>query len=161
MDTIGVTILGIELGTLSSTHSLSFQELYGRVLHQGPLGQLISVVNAFVPIRRFVPLEANRKFVNANKSLRKMLREIVEKRKADLEDGAFEKETGESRDLLTYMLEEAELQRKQTGKEPWTVEEIIGHVSHIHPRSQEGAMVWVLTIHSFLISPQLVRQIDP
>lgn len=138
MDTIGVTILGIELGTLSSTHSLSFQELYGRVLHQGPVGQLISVVNAFVPIRNFVPLEANRKFINANKSLRKMLREIIEKRKADLEDGTFKKETGESRDLLTYMLEEAELQRHQTGKEPWTLEEIIGHLLNFTSAGHES-----------------------
>ncbi|KAI1113714.1 cytochrome P450 3A5 [Nemania sp. NC0429] len=155
MDTIGVTILGIELGTISpsTTHaSMGFQELYGRVLHQGPLGQLISVVNAFVPIRGFVPLEANRKFIDANKSLRGMLREIIEKRRADLRDGTFGKETGgESRDLLTYMLEEADLQRRQTGKEPWTVEEIIGHLLNFTSAGHESTantIAWALYVLS-------------
>ncbi|KAI0865106.1 cytochrome P450 3A5 [Xylaria cubensis] len=128
MDTIGVTVLGIELATLSSIYPVGFQELYSRVLHQGLLGQLIWVVNAFIPIRRFVPLEANRRFQQANRDLRKMLRAIIEKRDADLRDGTFKKEMGASRDLLTYMLEESELQRQQTGREPWTTEDIIGHV---------------------------------
>ncbi|KAI1149903.1 cytochrome P450 3A5 [Nemania diffusa] len=104
MDTIGVTVLGIELKTLSTMYPFSFQELYSRVLHQSPLGQVIWVINAFVPIRRFVPLAANKRFVNAIKDLRNMLREIIEKRKDDLRDGTFKKEIGESRDLLTSLL---------------------------------------------------------
>lgn len=128
MDTIGITALGIELDTLSSMYPLGFQELYDRVLHQGPLGQLILVVNAFVPIRRIIPLPANRKFIQANADLRKMLRDIIEKRAAELADGTLKREMGESRDLLTYMLEEAELHRQETGKEIWSVDDIIGHV---------------------------------
>ncbi|KAI8952274.1 cytochrome P450 3A5 [Xylaria longipes] len=149
MDTIGVTVLGIELDTLSSKYPLSFQELYGRVLHQGPLGQLIWAINAFVPIRRFVPLEANRRFIQANKDLRKMLREIIEKRSADLRDGTFKKETGESRDLLTYMLEESELQRQQTGREPWTTKEIIGHLLNFTSAGHESTantLSWALYV---------------
>ncbi|TRX95459.1 hypothetical protein FHL15_003790 [Xylaria flabelliformis] len=141
MDTIGVTVLGIELDTLSSIYPVSFQELYSRVLHQGLLGQLIWVINAFIPIRRFVPLEANRRFQQANRDLRKMLRTIIEQRNADLRDGTFKKEMGASRDLLTYMLEESELQRQQTGREPWTTEDIIGHVSH---ETTANALSWAL-----------------
>ncbi|KAI0459940.1 cytochrome P450 3A5 [Xylaria acuta] len=147
MDTIGITVLGIELNTLSSIYPLSFQELYSRVLHQGPLGQLIWVINAFVPIRKFVPLEANRRFIQANKDLRKMLREIIEKRNADLRDGTFTKEIGESRDLLTYMLEESELQRQQTGREPWNTEEIIGHLLNFTSAGHEttaNTLSWAL-----------------
>ncbi len=134
MDNICLTVLGVELDTLS----FNFRDLYSRVLHQGPLGQLLSVINAFVPIRRLVPLEANRRFIEANKDLRQMLREIIEKRKADLKNGVFQKEIGESRDLLTYMLEESELQRQQTGREPWSVEEIIGHVSYLCLEGSNG-----------------------
>ncbi|KAI0490565.1 cytochrome P450 3A5 [Xylaria cf. heliscus] len=147
MGTIGVTVLGIELDTLSSIYPLGFQELYSRVLHQGRLGQLIWAINAFVPIRKFVPLEANRRFIQANKDLREMLREIIEKRKADLRDGTFNKEIGESRDLLTYMLEESELQRQQTGLEPWTIEEIIGHLLNFTSAGHETAantLSWAL-----------------
>ncbi|KAI0106439.1 cytochrome P450 3A5 [Nemania sp. FL0031] len=150
IDAIGVTVLGIELDTLSSIYPLSFQELYSRVLHQGPLGQVISLINAFVPIRRFTPLPANTKFIKANRDLRKMLKDIIEKRKVDLRDGIFE-EIGESRDLLTYMLEESELQRQQTGHEPWAVEEIIGHLLNFTSAGHEstaGAISWALYVLS-------------
>lgn len=128
MDNICLTVLGVELDTVSS----SFQELYAKVLHQGPLGQALSAINAFVPIRDLLPLEANKKFIDANRSLRQMLRDIIEKRNADLRNGTFKKMIGESRDLLTYILEESELQRQQTGREPWSMDEIIGHVSHAY-----------------------------
>ncbi|KAI0835283.1 cytochrome P450 [Hypoxylon sp. FL0890] len=139
MDTIGVTVLGIELDTLSSMYPLGFQELYSRVLHQGALGQLIWVVNAFIPIRRIVPLEANHRFIQAITDLRKMLRDIIQKRRADLTDGTYKKEMGESRDLLTYMLEEAELRRQETGKEVWTVDDIIGHLLNFTSAGHESS----------------------
>ncbi|OTA91948.1 hypothetical protein M434DRAFT_396775 [Hypoxylon sp. CO27-5] len=149
MDTIGVTVLGIELETLSSMYPLGFQELYSRVLHQGAVGQLISVVNAFIPIRGIVPLEANHKFIQATTDLRKMLRDIIQKRTADLADGTYKKEMGESRDLLTYMLEEAELRRKETGKEVWTVDDIIGHLLNFTSAGHESSATtisWCLYI---------------
>ncbi|KAI1425843.1 cytochrome P450 3A5 [Xylaria sp. FL1777] len=147
MDNIGLTVLGVDLDTLP----LSFQDLYSKVLHQGPMGQLLSAINAFVPIRRLVPLEANRKFIEANKNLRQMLREIIEKRKDDLANGTFEKEIGESRDLLTYMLEESELQRQQTGREPWSVDEIIGHLLNFTSAGHEStatSVSWALYVLS-------------
>lgn len=129
MDTIGLTVLGIELDTLLSTHPLGFQELYSRLIHQGTLGYLVALVNALVPIRKIAPLKANYRFVQANADIRRMLRGIVQKRAADLADGTFKKEVGESRDILTYMLEEAEVRRKETGREDWSVDDVIGHVS--------------------------------
>ncbi|KAK6954157.1 hypothetical protein Daesc_004119 [Daldinia eschscholtzii] len=138
MDTIGVTVLGIELDTISSTYPLGFQELYDCVLHQGFLGQLIWVINAFLPIRSIVPLEANRKFVQTTTDLRKMLREIIQQRATDLANGTFKREKGESRDLLTYMLEEAELRRQETGKDIWSVNDIIGHLLNFTSAGHES-----------------------
>lgn len=129
METIGMTVLGIDLKTLASTHSLGFQEVWSRLIHQEPLGYLIMLVNALVPIRKLTPLKANYRFLQASADLRSMLRGIIEKRKADLADGTFKEEIGESRDLLTYMLEDAALHQKETGKDVWSVDDIIGHVS--------------------------------
>ncbi|KAI0401322.1 cytochrome P450 3A5 [Xylaria palmicola] len=151
METIGVTVLGIELGTQSSTYPLSFQELYSRVLHPGPLAQLIGAINAFIPIRKLVPFGANKKFIHANKQLRKMLREIIEKRYVDLKDGTYTKEVGESSDLLTYMLEESALQIKETGREPWSVEDIIGHLLNFTSAGHESSantLSWALYVLS-------------
>ncbi|KAI0414155.1 cytochrome P450 3A5 [Xylaria grammica] len=148
---IGLAVLGVDLDTLSSVYPSSFQELYSKILHQDRLGQLISVINSFVPIRRFVPLEANRRFIRANQDLRRMVNGILEKRKADLRDGTFKKEIGESRDLLTYMLEESELQRQQTGQEPWTAEDIIGHLLNFISAGHEttaNSVTWALYILS-------------
>ncbi|KAI1352145.1 cytochrome P450 3A5 [Xylaria sp. FL0043] len=147
MDNICLTVLGVELGTLSST----FRDLYSRVLHQGPMGQLLSAINGFVPIRQIVPLEANRRFIDANRNLRETLRGIIDKRKTDLRNGIFQKEIGESRDLLTYMLEESELQRQQTGREPWSVEEIIGHLLNFTSAGHESTATvvsWALYVLS-------------
>ncbi|KAI1462403.1 cytochrome P450 [Annulohypoxylon moriforme] len=138
MDTIGVTVLGIELNTISSMYPRSFQELYGQILHQEPAGQLISVINAFIPIRKFLPFGANRRFIQATTDLRNMLREIIQKRAAELADGTFKKNIGESRDLLTYMLEEAQLRRKETGKEDWSVDDIIGHLLNFTSAGHES-----------------------
>ncbi|KAI2470825.1 cytochrome P450 [Annulohypoxylon bovei var. microspora] len=149
MDTIGVTVLGIELDTISSMYPQSFQELYGHVLQQGTVGQLISVVNAFVPIRSIVPLEANRKFIQTTTDLRKMLRDIIQQRTADLADGTFIRKMGESRDLLTYMLEEVELRRQETGKEVWSVDDIIGHLLNFTSAGHETTattLTWCLYV---------------
>ncbi|OTB05189.1 hypothetical protein M426DRAFT_260961 [Hypoxylon sp. CI-4A] len=149
MDTIGVTVLGIELDTLSSMYPLSFQELYRRVLHQDYLGSLISVINSFIPIRNIAPFEANRRFIQATTDLRSMLRDIIEQRAVDLADGTFQRKIGESRDLLTYMLEEAELRRKETGKEVWSTDDIIGHLLNFTSAGHESTaatLAWSLYI---------------
>jgi cytochrome P450 len=130
LDTIGVIALGIELDTLSSTYPVGFRELYHTILNPSPMGQLVWVINSFIPIRSWLPLKANRQFVQANTDLRKMLRDIIQQRVRDLGDGTLKKEMGESRDLLTYMLEEAEIEREKTGEQVWTEEDITGHVSN-------------------------------
>ncbi|KAI0380858.1 cytochrome P450 [Hypomontagnella monticulosa] len=149
MDTIGVTVLGIELDTIASIYPQGFQELYGQILHQGPIGQLLMVINAVIPIRSIVPLDANRKFLKANNDLRKMLRDIIHKRAADLADGTFKKEMGESRDILTYMLEEAELRRQETRKEVWSADDIIGHLLNFTSAGHESTattLAWSLYV---------------
>ncbi|KAI1659915.1 cytochrome P450 [Daldinia decipiens] len=138
MDTIGVTVLGIELDTISSMYPLGFQELYDRVLHQGFLGQLIWVINAFLPVRGIIPLEANRRFIQTTADLRKMLQDIIQQRAVDLASGTFRRERGESRDLLTYMLEEAELHRQETGKDIWSINDIIGHLLNFTSAGHES-----------------------
>ncbi|KAI1771885.1 cytochrome P450 [Hypoxylon cercidicola] len=147
MDTIGVTVLGIELETLASTYELGFQELYSRLIHQEPLGYLVTLVNSLVPIRRITPLKVNYRFVQARADLKKMLRDIIQKRVSDLAGGTFKKEMGESRDILTYMLEEAQLRRQETGKDVWSVDDIFGHLLNFTSAGHESTattLAWSL-----------------
>jgi cytochrome P450 len=129
MEIIGVTSLGVELNELTSNSATGFVELYNRLLHQSPLGQLIWVVNSFIPIRNIVPLEANRSFVQNQADLRALLRNRIQERMSEMNEKRSKGTTTESRDLLTYMLEEAHLHEELTGQRPWSEDDIIGHVS--------------------------------
>lgn len=153
MDIIGITSLGVELGELASSSDAGFKELYDNLLHQGPVGQLIWVINAFLPIRRFVPLAANRKFIQSQQDLRAMLRRTIRQRAKDLEEGHSQGTLTESRDLLSYMLEEARQHQKETGKQPWTDDDIIGHVRMRTPGRKRTTyvrnMLRVMSSHSF------------
>ncbi|KAI1332154.1 cytochrome P450 [Xylariaceae sp. FL0255] len=124
-----------------------FRELYDRLFNQGRLGQLISAINAFIPIRRFVPLKANRRYVNANRDLRIMTRQIIEERDAALKNGSFKKKAGDIRDLLTYMLEEVHAQQQETGVTIWTTDDIVGHLLNFTAAGHETsatALAWSL-----------------
>ncbi|ORY71114.1 cytochrome P450 [Pseudomassariella vexata] len=126
MDIIGVTSLGVEIQELfSSKLNIGLPELYDRLLHQDPLGTLIWIVNSFLPIRRFVPLQANWKFVEAGQELRSLLRRVIKKRIHDM--GARDKiaEKSESRDLLTYMIKEAHQIEEETGEWCWTEDDFL------------------------------------
>lgn len=129
MEIIGVISLGVELKDLASNSAGGFIELYNRLLHQSPLGQLIWVVNSFIPIRNIVPLQANRDFIQNQAGLRAMLRNTIQKRIAEMNEARRKGLTTESKDLLTYMLEEAHIHEEQTGQQAWSEDDIIGHVS--------------------------------
>lgn len=49
-------VLGVELDSLASSSSLA--ENYDRTFNQPPLGQAISALNMFVPVRKWLPLKA-------------------------------------------------------------------------------------------------------
>ncbi|OCL03967.1 cytochrome P450 [Glonium stellatum] len=123
LDIIGLVVLGVELNSLSS--SSSFAECYGRILNQSPVGQAISALNMFLPVRKWLPLKANRDFVKANQEVRRLLREAIRERKREILEeektkSQFTVEGG--RDLLTFMIYE-----KSQGENPWTDEDILGH----------------------------------
>ncbi|KAI0122933.1 cytochrome P450 [Xylariales sp. AK1849] len=146
MDIIGVASLGVELGELSDS-ATGFAEHYDRLLHQAPLGQLISVINSFVPIRRFVPLEASRRFVRSQNELRGMLRKLIQKRVSDMNGGNSKEVVEERSDLLSYMLEEAQQHQQQTGNRPWTEDDIIGHLLNFTAAGHETSstmLTWSL-----------------
>lgn len=110
LDIVGVTILGMELNKLGSTASstLDFEECYHCILGQSFLGFLVTFVNAFVLPLRWLPIAANREFLLAKNTIWGIVRELVQKRFAEAEarkDSALNGEKGDSRDLLTYMIE--------------------------------------------------------
>ncbi|KAH7115010.1 cytochrome P450 [Dendryphion nanum] len=128
LDIIGRASLGVELNSISVEGS-TFSQLYHRIFNQPPAGQIISLINMFIPVR-WLPVQANLAFVNANRETRRLIREIIRERKREIfrnrvESNDIREEftrTG-SKDFLTYMLYE-----KGQGANGWSEDDILGHL---------------------------------
>ncbi|KIW90897.1 uncharacterized protein Z519_08680 [Cladophialophora bantiana CBS 173.52] len=149
LDVVGLAALGYELNSLSTPSQLATS--YGKIFEFAtPLQILISVVHQFVPIRQWLPLKTNQSFVQANATVRKILREHIRKRKSEFRKGLIKGEKG-NRDLLTLMIEES--------KDTWSEDEMLGYVVTALPtdvsssghETTAGALTWTLyalTLHT-------------
>ncbi|KAF2178024.1 cytochrome P450 [Zopfia rhizophila CBS 207.26] len=125
LDIIGVFALGVELKNLSAT--TPFHENYYKVFNQDTLSQIITAINAYLPLRKWLPVEANRSFQQANAELCQRLLKIVRQRIVDIPNGDFigvESGGMVTKDLLTYMVEESVL--GQSPGKVWTEEHVLG-----------------------------------
>ncbi|KAK3687736.1 cytochrome P450 3A5 [Podospora appendiculata] len=125
IDVVGVTVLGVHLGNLNHADSqMDFLKCFDRALNQPPLGALISFINTAIPIRRWLPIEANRGFERATREVHRMLLECVRQRSHDLDEATRKKEAFASansvsggRDLLTMMIVKKELTQSRKPKQ--------------------------------------------
>ncbi|KAK9413969.1 putative Cytochrome P450 3A5 [Seiridium unicorne] len=125
IDVIGVSTLGIELRNLKSSKlDMDFLQCYERMFNQSPLSAFISFIDAHIPVRWCLPLEASRGFLQASQEVKRMLIGCIHTRNLEL---AARKEYAAqefvSRDLLTYMLEE-----RLDKKLELSDEDILGHL---------------------------------
>lgn len=91
----------------------SFLKCFKRIFQPSALSALISFINTQVPIRRWIPLEANLGYIRATKEVRRLLLECVRQRIVDIDRANEKNETfaavelpGSGRDLLTIMVQE-------------------------------------------------------
>lgn len=148
LDVMGVALFGVDLSGLSSTEfstgdgrkdrqsagaksdgrQMTFHEAYDGIFGQDTLGKILMFANAFVPVR-WLPLEANRKYLFATKWLADVLTQLVRERTKDVRgahaSGKYVQ--GEARDLLTFIVEES---LPGGPAEAITEEEIVGDVSN-------------------------------
>ncbi|KAI0179894.1 cytochrome P450 [Hypoxylon sp. FL1284] len=142
LDAIGVAALGMELENLRSEElKMDFLQCYFRMLAQPPVSALISFIHVNIPIRKFIPLEANWGFVRASTGVRSMLDRCIEERIREVKSTDREKVAGpESRDLLTYMIEE-----REANNDELTIADIRGHLQNFLSAGHEttsGALTW-------------------
>lgn len=88
-------------------HILRFYHHYHRVLSQGVLSSFITLLNTAVPVRNFIPIEANRGYVFSCAEIRRMTLECVHQRVREFqvcnENGEKPPHTG---DILSLIVEE-------------------------------------------------------
>ncbi|OQV00112.1 hypothetical protein CLAIMM_05650 [Cladophialophora immunda] len=146
LDVVGLAALGYELNSLSTPSLLATS--YGKIFEFAtPLQILISVVHQFVPIRQWLPLKTNQSFVQANATVRKILRDHIRKRKGEFRDGLVKGEKA-NRDLLTLMIEES--------KDTWSEDEMLGYLLNFMSAGHEttaGALTW--TLYALTLHPEV------
>ncbi|KAI1404488.1 cytochrome P450 [Hypoxylon fuscum] len=126
LDIIGVTVLGVELANLKSVSvgesaegqnkkndakkQYTFHDAYEIIFAQSFIGKILFFANAFVPTR-WLPLKANREFAFATSWLRNVLTELIRQRYNSVNEarrsGKFESMKRDSRDFLSYVIEES------------------------------------------------------
>jgi len=139
---MGLFAMGLDLDDLPSRYgsNVSFHACYHELFEPDGLGQLLIAVNGVVPIR-WLPIEANRRFVNAHKTLRSLLRAVIQERIRGLDPSktnntavAGEKnaqcekgrEKEKNKDLLTWMVTERYYAAKESDR--WAEDEILDQV---------------------------------
>ncbi|KAI1850485.1 hypothetical protein JX265_013377 [Neoarthrinium moseri] len=146
LDIIGVTTLGVELENLRTPDvKLDFLSCYNRMMEQSQWSALISFINVQVPIRRWVPLEANWGFVRASNAVREILKECIRERmQAMLKHHDLGQRETVPRDLLSYLIGE-----RISSKSELSNEQILGHLMNFLSAGHEttaGAMTWAVYV---------------
>lgn len=131
LNIIGLTSMGIELDEMTPDPQYNFSALYETVLHGGPVSHLMTMLNAYLPLRKILPLEVNRRFLRAKKGLDAQVRGIVRGRIADMNEDKSKPETPVQSDFLSFMLEESMKASGKTGQPLWSEDELIANVSHL------------------------------
>lgn len=125
---MGVFALGLELDDIqsSNTGKISFQACYHELFEPDSLGQLLLAINGIIPIR-WLPLAANRRFIQASKTIRRQLRDVIQDRiravGANKAAGKGDSEE-KAKDLLTFMVAE----KYYADSSWWTENEIMDQV---------------------------------
>ncbi|KAH8879645.1 cytochrome P450 [Thozetella sp. PMI_491] len=157
LDVIGLAILGVDFGEPSTNGStLNFFDHYHAIFNQSPLGNLLTFLNSFVPLR-WLPIEANRKYCQAATEIRQILGAVVGTRlnginKASEDDGG-DKEG--SQDMLSFMIETI-----RSGEARWTKAEIVDHVFQFVTAGHETTATTLVLITAALAArPKWQRQL--
>ncbi|KAF3491368.1 cytochrome P450 3A9 [Arthroderma uncinatum] len=78
LDVIGKTVMGLELDSLSK--GSEFDERYSDIMLVTPIDQIMLALDNWFPARKWIPIEANRRFLHGNQVIKQMLEEHVKQR---------------------------------------------------------------------------------
>lgn len=138
LDVLAIASIGYDLGSLS-TPSACFHAVYDRIIHQPRLGHVLTFLDGHVPLRAWLPLPLNRRWLRDNALIRQMLlgklqlqkRRVLRRREGPgggVGEGPEKGDHvpgGQGRDLLSFILEDC---RGPSGQEDWDDQELLDFV---------------------------------
>ncbi|KOS21423.1 Cytochrome P450 94A1 [Escovopsis weberi] len=102
LEIAGLAIMGERLGKLRSRDKgLTFEQCYTRILSPDPIGIAITFLQVWIPLR-WLPIKANRDHFEADREIRSMIMDLIEKRRAEaLADDKAGGNVSSRRDVLS------------------------------------------------------------
>lgn len=163
MDIIFTAIFGIDPGLVDSTSfgggqrdkEYTFHEAYDNIFGQDTVGNILMFASGFVPTR-WIPCEANRKFLFATSWLHETLYKLVRQRRQEIAAKSREDETGS--DILSLMIEAS---TEGGALEGMTDEYIVGHVRvvcFVHLATEATALTLILAPDPLIRWSRHIRQ---
>ncbi|OHE92555.1 cytochrome P450 [Colletotrichum orchidophilum] len=128
LDVFVIGSIGCDLEGISIPKA-HFYDVYERIIRQPPSGHLLTFIDGHIPIRSWLPLASNKRWLKDVALIRTMLLTCVENRRAEM---IAEKKLGlnerkaEHRDILTFILEDCQFDATQTN---WTDLELLEYAS--------------------------------
>ncbi|KAH4004636.1 hypothetical protein HBH98_034170 [Parastagonospora nodorum] len=147
LDIIGLITLGKELDCF--TAKPTFHECYDLIFNQSSLSAIITAVNTYIPLRSWLPLEANRSFVTANDEVKRILRQQIRLRQKEIATARTSVKKSSlpiSRDVLMYLLEAPPSRQQQ-----WTEDELLGYLLNFMSAGHETSattLTWAVHVLS-------------
>ncbi|OHW90548.1 cytochrome p450 [Colletotrichum incanum] len=137
-----------------------FYDVYERIIRQPPSGHIITFIDGHVPLRSWLPLPSNKRWLKDIALIRTMLLTCVENRRHEM---MAEKKLGlntsktERRDLLTFILEDCQFDATQTN---WTDLELLEYMLNFIAGGHEttgSTIMWIA--HVLATKPNVQRRL--
>ncbi|KAK1450381.1 cytochrome P450 [Colletotrichum melonis] len=127
LDVFVIGSIGCDLDGISIPEA-HFYDVYERIIRQPPSGHVLTFIDGHIPVRSWLPLPSNKRWLKDVALIRTMLLTCVENRRAEMiaekKLGLSEKIT-EHRDILTFILEDCQFDNTQTN---WTDLELLEYM---------------------------------
>ncbi|OBR04496.1 LOW QUALITY PROTEIN: Cytochrome P450 [Colletotrichum higginsianum IMI 349063] len=126
LDVFVIGSIGCDLDSIFVPEA-HFYEVYERIIRQPPSGHVITFIDGHVPLRSWLPLASNKRWLKDVALIRAMLLTCVENRRHEM---MAEKKLGledktDRHDILTFILEDCQFDATQTN---WTDLELLEYM---------------------------------
>ncbi|KAJ0158689.1 11-oxo-beta-amyrin 30-oxidase [Colletotrichum tanaceti] len=126
LDVFVIGSIGCDLDSIFVPEA-HFYEVYERIIRQPPSGHVITFIDGHVPLRSWLPLASNKRWLKDIALIRSMLLTCVENRRHEMmaEKKLGLEEKTDRRDILTFILENCQFDATQTN---WTDLELLEYM---------------------------------
>ncbi|GJC83275.1 cytochrome P450 monooxygenase FUM15 [Colletotrichum liriopes] len=159
LDVFVIGSIGCDLESISIAEA-HFYDVYERIIRQPSSGHVITLIDGHVPVRSWLPLPGNKRWLKDVALIRTMLLTCVENRRHEMmveEKLGINQNKTDRRDLLTFILEDCQFDATQTN---WTDLELLEYMLNFVAGGHEttgSTIMWIA--HVLATKPDVQRRL--